>query len=112
MPKTLQRFYHAELRNNCPECYSMDGLSLEFHQEWNENKWIKQTTRKVKEILHCDHCNGNIFPVNWTEDIERVYQYHLKLSKKPSHFMLTKLSWAVIVFGTLTIVAVIYASVS
>ena len=105
----LQRFYHAQLRNNCPECYSTDGLSLEFHQEWNENRWIRQTTQKVKEVLHCDHCTANVFPVNWTEDIERVYQYHLKLAEKPSCFIFKKRSWVAMAMGVLTIVGALYA---
>lgn len=109
MPKTLQRFYQAQLRNNCPECYSTDGLSLEFHQEWNENRWIKQTTHHVKEVLHCDHCKADIFPVNWTEDIERVYQYHLKLAEKPKQFKLKNTSWGLIILGVLIIGAMIFA---
>lgn len=109
MPKTLQRFYNAQLRNNCPQCYSMDGLSLEFHQEWNENRWMKQTTRQVKEVLYCDHCEANIFPVNWTEDIERVYQYHLKLAERPTHFMFKKMSWFVLALSILSIAASVYA---
>lgn len=109
MPKTLKRFYHAQLRNNCPECYSMDGLSLEFHQEWSENGWVKQTTRHIKEVLYCDHCKADIFPVNWTEDIELVYQYHLKLAQKPKHYSLKKLSWFIIAFIVLALTAIIYA---
>ncbi len=97
MPASFERFYQASLRNNCPQCFSTDGLQLEFHQQWVENVWVRYTSRTVKEFLHCDHCQSAIYPVHWTQDIERVYQYHLKLAQKPSQFRVKPLTWTIIV---------------
>jgi len=96
MSKTLTRFYTAELKNNCPECFSKEGLELSFHQEWKNTRWLKKATHSVKEILRCNHCHADIYPVSWTEDIDRVYNYHLKLAEKVRYFRLKPLSWVLI----------------
>lgn len=97
MPTSFERFYKASLRNNCPQCFSTNGLELEFHQQWVENAWVRYTAKTVKEVLHCEHCQSAIYPVNWSQDIERVYQYHLKLAQKPSQFKIKPLLWTVVV---------------
>lgn len=110
MPKTLQRFYQASLRNNCPQCFSTAGLSLEFYQQWIENIWVKHTSRTVKEVLHCEHCDTEIYPVHWTDDIERVYQYHVKLAQKPSQFILKKASWLLLIAILLLLISLAYVT--
>lgn len=87
----------ASLANNCPECYADTGLILTFHQKHIENRWYKKVTGEVSSTLHCKKCNTTIYPVKWTDDIERVLDYYTKAVTpgKPS-FRLTRLSYILI----------------
>ncbi len=66
------------LNNNCPECYSKDGLQLTFKQKIKENSFYKSVTPEVTHLMLCNTCNTTIYPVRWTPDIERVFDYHQK----------------------------------
>ncbi|PWI30723.1 hypothetical protein DI383_04550 [Flavobacteriaceae bacterium LYZ1037] len=66
------------LNNNCPECYNTNGLQLTFLQKFVETKFYKSITRETSHLLECNTCNTNIYPISWTEDIERVFNYHQK----------------------------------
>ncbi len=94
--------YSAVLNNNCPECYSNAGLNLEFLQEFKENRWYKKYTDSLTSTMQCSKCNTAIYPVSWTEDIERVYEYH----KINSGLKSTKTNWKV---ATLIVVLAIIA---
>ena len=85
------------LKNNCPECYSNDGLHLTFKQKFKESNFYKSITQETKHILNCKTCNTTIYPVSWTEDIERVVNYHQRafLPKKDT-FKLKKKAWLLI----------------
>lgn len=78
MPITKEVIYTESLSCNCPECFSTTGLSLVFYQEWKETLFLKKATPIVREQLICEQCNEMIYPVKWTEDIERLYEYHKK----------------------------------
>lgn len=88
MATELKTIYTTELKCNCPECFSTSGLQLCFNQEWKESFWSKKATKVVREELTCNHCNFPIYPVKWTTDIERQYEYHLKLAEKEQFFKL------------------------
>ena len=47
------------LKNNCPECYSNDGLQLTFKQRFIETTFYKSITNDIKHILFC-----RAFPVD------------------------------------------------
>lgn len=85
------------LKNNCPECYSKDGLHLTFKQKFIESNFHKSITKETKHILNCKTCHTTIYPVSWTEDIERVVNYHQRafVPKKES-FKLKKKAWLLI----------------
>ena len=52
--------------------------------------WYNKRTDEVTSTLFCNTCNQQIFPVDWDEDIERVYEYQRKASPpKPSYFGLS-----------------------
>ncbi len=77
--KTTEHILHiAKLKNNCPECYGTDGLEISFVQEEIENKFYSKNLKSVAETIYCHNCSNIIYPVNWNEDIERIYQYHKK----------------------------------
>lgn len=85
------------LNNNCPECYSNKGLNLSFKQQFVETKFHKSITTEIKHEIICQTCNTIIYPVQWTDDIERVvaYQKRAFIPKKASTY-LKKTSWIII----------------
>ncbi len=92
------------LNNNCPECYSKAGLQLTFKQKTKENKFYKAVTPEVTYHMLCNTCNTTIYPVRWTPDIERVFDYHQKTltPQKPKTVYKNKFWFAL--FTTLALV--------
>lgn len=68
----------VSLNNNCPECFSKEGLELTFKQKFIETMFSKSITQDISTEMLCNICSTIIYPVNWTEDIERVYSYQMK----------------------------------
>ncbi|PWK18945.1 hypothetical protein [Xanthomarina spongicola] len=95
------------LNNNCPECYNNSGLHLTFKQKFVETKFYKSITKENTHQLECHNCNTSIYPISWTEDIERVFNYHQKAftPKKPST-KLKKSAWFLII-GVLILILVL-----
>ena len=98
MPDKLITIKEVVLKNNCPECYSKEGLRLTFKQRFKETNFYKLITDEVKYEIECKTCNTSIYPVLWTEDIERVFEYQKKAftPKKASRYF-KKASWIVII---------------
>lgn len=93
----------VKLKNNCPECYSNEGLELTFEQEFIESKFYKSITNNTSQNLNCTTCNTSIYPVRWTDDIDRIVNYHKKtFEPKPKSIKLKKVSW--IIFITIDII--------
>jgi hypothetical protein len=70
----------AEITNNCPECFNQE-LRLTFYQKHTFNAFYHKTTGEVTHEIKCKKCYSLIYPVNWTPDIERVFEYYNKLVK-------------------------------
>ncbi len=68
----------AILTNNCPECYNQD-LKLSFFQRHRYGKLYHRTTSDVTHQLVCNTCGSTIYPVKWTDDIERSFGYYQKM---------------------------------
>ncbi|MDT0606611.1 hypothetical protein [Croceitalea rosinachiae] len=68
----------ADITNNCPECFNQE-LKLSFYQKHTYNPFFHKTTAEVTNEIKCKKCFSMIYPVNWTPDIERVYEYYNKL---------------------------------
>lgn len=68
----------AEITNNCPECFNQK-LTLTFFQRHTYNPFYHRTTDQVSSEIKCQKCESIIYPVKWTEDIERVFDYYNKL---------------------------------
>ncbi|NND62825.1 MAG: hypothetical protein HKN48_06480 [Flavobacteriaceae bacterium] len=108
---SIQKYvlHSARINNNCPECYSTEGLEFTFEQENFENRFYSKAKKEVIETLYCHNCKQQVFPVSWTEDIERVHQYHSKLAKpKSSMIKLKPLAYILILFDVITIAVIIY----
>lgn len=96
------------LSNNCPECYNNTGLELTFKQQFKENSFYKSLSKDYTVDLNCKTCNEAIYPVRWTEDIERVIDYQKRaFVPKPSKTALKQTSWMLIVGSALLVALVV-----
>lgn len=98
----------VSLKNNCPECYSTEGLTLTFKQKFKESRFYKSITADIVEELVCSKCDTTIYPVSWTDDIERVYDYQKKaLIPKPKTIKLKRLGFIIFIALDLIALAII-----
>lgn len=101
--------HHARIHNNCPECFSAEGLEFKFYQLENETRWYRKASRNIEEVLLCHNCNHTIYPVNWNDDIERVYAYHKKLAiPRSPGYKLKPLAYLIILIDLMVMGVVIY----
>lgn len=70
----------ANITNNCPECFNQD-MKITFKQKHKYGKLYDRTTNEVTHTIKCNTCESIIYPVNWTEDIERIFDYYKKMVK-------------------------------
>ncbi|GAL62819.1 hypothetical protein [Algibacter lectus] len=93
------------LKNYCPECYNNDGMQLTFKQRFIETTFYKRITDDIKHVLICKTCDSIIYPVQWDEDIERVFEYQKRAFipkktsrqfKKPAYLIFALLGVAIV----------------
>jgi hypothetical protein len=98
----------VKLNNNCPECYSTEGLHFTFKQKFVENAFYRAITEETTQTMFCTKCETDIFPVCWTDDIERVFEYQKRATdQKPKSIKLKKLSWIIIAINILIVTGII-----
>lgn len=94
--------------NNCPECYSKTGLELTIKQKNIENTFYKAITTETNCSIHCNSCDTQIFPVRWTDEIERIVDYKKRvIQPKPKSFKLKPLAWLIIFFDAILVVVIV-----
>ena len=107
MSKKFIEVKEASLKNNCPVCYSNEHLRVTFYQMLHESKLYKWLTSEVKNEMTCINCESTIYPVQWTDDIERVYEYHLKaFQPSKSYFRIKGLGLIVIIFVAIVLAGI------
>jgi hypothetical protein len=98
----------VSLNNNCPECFSKEGLQLTFKQQFNETSFSKSVTDNISTEMHCKICDTAIYPERWTEDIERIYEYQFKaFTPKKKSKKYKKLFWILLSVITIIVVTII-----
>lgn len=106
MEETFLIIKKVPLNNNCPECYNIGGLILTFKQKFIETKFYKSITSEIKHEITCNTCNTDIYPVQWTDDIDRVFEYQKRaFTPKPKSTVLKKASWIIIITAIVLIFA-------
>ena len=68
----------ADLSNNCPECFNQD-LKLSFYLKHRFGKLFHSVTSEVTNHVICNKCGSDIYPIKWTDDIERMFEYYKKM---------------------------------
>lgn len=98
----------ADITNNCPECYNQD-LKISFYQKHKYGRFFNRATSEVSNKIKCNKCDSLIYPVNWTEDIERTFEYYTKmvLPKKTS-IKFTSLFYILLVFLIISVGVGVY----
>ncbi|WP_031426349.1 hypothetical protein [Flavimarina sp. Hel_I_48] len=96
-------YKQAQLRSNCPECYSSDGLTLVFSYKNEKNKLFERSTEEVKTRMYCTTCDTIIPPSRWTDDIERVFEYNKKLAAPPEPYFKFKPLSLILLLGVITV---------
>mgnify|MGYP003108909603 FL=1 len=85
------------INNNCPECYNTNGLHFTFKQKFVETRFYKSLTTETAQELFCKTCESVIYPVNWSDDIDRVFKYQQRaFTPKNASFKLKKTAWIAI----------------
>lgn len=109
MAKRTHILLTSQLKNNCPTCYGNDGLEFTFTQDEKENRLIRKPSPDIEHILYCHNCKTHIYPVDWTEDIELVYEYNRKLAETKRHHLQVKpLMYILILIGLVLVGATVY----
>lgn len=78
--ENLEVIREAVISNNCPECFNQE-LIVKFLQRHTYNRFYHRTTSDVQHQIQCMKCKSIIYPVKWTEDIERSFEYYRKTVK-------------------------------
>ncbi|MDD7884586.1 hypothetical protein [Flavivirga sp. 57AJ16] len=108
MSEKLVTIKEVVLKNNCPECYNNEGLRLIFKQKIIDTKLYRSTTSQMSHEIACKTCHNIIYPVKWTDDIERVFEYQKKaFVPQKSSIYLKKTSWIAIILAIIIAIAVI-----
>ena len=109
MPEKQIFVKEVALKNNCPVCYTTEGLYLTFSQKIVETKLYKSITSEIIHELACKKCNSPIYPVQWTDEIDLVVEYQKKAftPKKPSTYI-KKLAWFVIILVAIAVTAIVF----
>lgn len=67
------------LKSNCPECFNKD-MKLTFYQKHKYGKLYHRTTSEVTHQILCGKCGSDIYPAQWTDDIDRIFDYYSKMA--------------------------------
>ncbi len=98
----------ADLTNNCPECYNQE-IKLTFYQKHRYGRFSHRATSEVIHELKCKTCNSILYPVKWTADIERVFDYYQKtVIPEKTSLKFTPLFYVVIILSITIVAALVY----
>lgn len=107
MKEIYSTLREARLNNHCPKCFSKDGLHIIFKQKHLRTPWYDKRTKEVSSEMFCKNCDQQIYPVDWDDDIERVYEYQRKASPpKPAYFSPSRNLYVAIALAVVTIGAI------
>ena len=99
----------AEITNNCPECFNQN-MKISFFQKHKHTRLYHRITNEVTHKIVCNTCQSYIYPVKWTDDIERIFDYYQKMVEpEKGRIRFSGLFYGLIVFFIVLVAAVIYS---
>ena len=109
MSSKIHSLHTARLKNNCPTCFGTDGMEFTFTQTEKETLFFKKPATKIDNRLYCHTCKNDIYPVSWTEDIERVFDYNKKIAETNKQYLKVKPLFYILVIAAIVLIsAVVY----
>ena len=97
----------ADITNNCPECFNQD-MTISFYQKHRFNRFYHRVTSEIQNQIRCSKCESVIYPVKWTEDIERIFEYYQKTVEPKKAGIRFKPLFYLLWFGVLALVVSLY----
>lgn len=95
----------AALTNNCPECFNKD-LKLTFYQRHRYSSFVHKVTNELTHKIKCNKCGSDIYPAQWTDDIERLFVYYEKtVTPEKSSLTFTALFYGIGILAILLSIA-------
>lgn len=105
MDNNLITIKEVNLPNNCPECYGKGGLVLTFKQKVAETRFYKSITSEILQEIKCKTCQSPVYPVQWTDDIERIVEYQQKaFTPMATSTYIKKATWIVLIIAAIFII--------
>lgn len=102
----------SDIPNNCPECFNQD-LRISFYQKHKYGRFYDRTTNDISHRIQCHKCGSTIYPVDWTDDIERIFGYYQKMAiPEKASIRFTKLFYILILLLLALVAAGVYLFVS
>lgn len=112
MKRKKKEINSFQLTNNCPECFAKGTLSLSFYPTIQKTVFLERQKAEVSHTMLCTQCKQQIYPVKWTDDIERVFEYYQKTVTPKAHLKLSLLSWVLVGLLVLLLGTVLYYTVA
>lgn len=103
----LEVIKQADITNNCPECFNQD-MTLFFYQKHLHSRFYHKITSEIQHRIKCNRCDSVIYPVNWTDDIERSFEYYQKTVQPQKAKTSFSIWFYSIWIGLIVITALIY----
>ena len=97
----------ARLTNNCPECYATDRLHLSFVKQKEISAFAERIPKEFTSTMKCQKCHTEIYPGRFTEDIQRVYDYHKKTVLPTKSSVKWKPLFYVVIFILIAVIVLI-----
>ena len=80
---------------------------LHFYQKQKFGKFFNKTTGEISNEIKCKRCHSNIYPVKWTDDIERSFNYYQKLAKPNKTKLTFTIPFFILILALIAIVATV-----
>lgn len=104
----LKLIKESNITNNCPHCYNQD-LKMSFFQKHIDTQFYHKVTNEISHKILCNTCNTPIYPVNWTDDIERIFAYYQKMvTPEKATVKYKQLFYVLVLLGVLVVAAAVY----
>lgn len=98
----------APLSNNCPECFNQD-MTLRFFQKHRYGWLYHRISPEVTRELQCNTCTSIIYPVKWTEDIDRSVEYYEKAVRpERARIRFKSIFYVLLLLGVCLVGALVY----